>query len=103
MCLTTYSEKEYKSEELFCAGSDVETTCQGFSLSYFSFQYLFLLFVNLGDSGAGGIFNDWGIPAIVGVVSFGKSGCKTPSVYSDVAKFLPWIFKETKLKYNGSE
>ena len=63
---------------MFCAGRMGKTTCTG-------------------DSGAGAIFNDWGFPIVLGIVSFG-SRCSTASGYPKIEKALDWIYNETEIR-----
>ena len=79
-CLNIYNGlAEFIPTKMFCAGREGKTTCGG-------------------DSGAGAIFHDWGIPILLGVVSFGTRGCSAASVFPKIEKALPWIYKETPLR-----
>ena len=64
---------------MFCAGLEGQTSCKG-------------------DSGGGGLFHGWGVPIVVGILSYGVKTCTTPAVYTRVDKYLPWIFSQTNLK-----
>lgn len=72
------------ADRMFCAGTPVQTTCQG-------------------DSGGGAIFNGWGVPIVVGVVSLGLPDCPTSAVYTRVDTYLPWIFSQTDLRSQLAE
>ena len=82
-CRATHGETRYFPSRMFCGGTKNKTTCNG-------------------DSGGGAIFHDWGVPVILGVVSFSKDKpeekCKTSAVYTKMDTFLPWIFQLTKIK-----
>ena len=80
-CVNIYKNGvgDFCPDRMFCAGREFKTTCAG-------------------DSGAGAVFNGWGVPIILGVVSYGARGCTHASVYTKIEKALPWIFRETKLK-----
>jgi trypsin len=63
-CLTTHGVTNFLPNRMFCGGSKTGTTCNG-------------------DSGGGAVFHGWGVPVILGVVSFGKgTACDTPTVYT---------------------
>ena len=77
-CLEAHPQ--YRSGKMICIGHRKKTTCGG-------------------DSGSGAILRGWNKPIILGVLSFGNQACRTPGVYQKLEKSLPWIFKETKLRY----
>jgi secreted trypsin-like serine protease len=78
-CLEAHSVTNFGIDRMFCGGTKTETTCNG-------------------DSGGGAIYHAWGVPVILGVVSFGKETCKTSTVYTKIEAFLPWIFNVTNIK-----
>ena len=78
-CSGIHKVTNFFPDRMFCARTKGETTCKG-------------------DSGGGAIYHAYGVPVIVGVVSFGIRGCTTASVYTKIEKFLPWIFTITKLR-----
>ena len=92
-CLKTHPVSNFHEDRMFCAGTESETTCPGDST--FTKHVFHIL---LGDSGAGAIFHGWKVPVLLGVVSFGRIGCQTSTVYTKVDKFLPWIYKQTKIR-----
>ena len=79
-CGATHGQTKYFPQRMFCGGMETGTTCNG-------------------DSGGGAIFHGWGVPVILGVVSFGTGDCKTSAVYTRIDAFLPWIFQLTKIQY----
>ena len=64
---------------MFCAGLRGKTSCKG-------------------DSGGGALFHGWGVPIVVGIVSYGVKDCKEATTYTRVDRYLPWIFNQTDLK-----
>jgi secreted trypsin-like serine protease len=79
-CINLYrGVAEFCENSMFCAGQTGKTTCHG-------------------DSGSGAIYHGWGIPLIVGVVSFGAQTCNDASVFQKIEKSLPWIFEESQLQ-----
>jgi serine protease 27 len=77
-CLNTNTDLPFFPDRMFCGGTKM-TTCSG-------------------DSGGGAIYHGWGVPVIVGVVSFGKISCNSATVYTKISPFLHWIFEETNLR-----
>ena len=80
-CSDTYDVGEYLPSLMFCAGERGQTTCRG-------------------DSGSGALFSWNNKKILIGVLSFGTKGCRTASVFQRVEKSLPWIFRETHLRYS---
>ena len=78
-CSATHGLTKYFPSRMFCGGSKDETTCNG-------------------DSGGGAIFHGWGVPVVLGVVSFGKNTCESSTVYTKIDAFLPWIFEVTNIR-----
>jgi secreted trypsin-like serine protease len=78
-CSATHGQTKYFPSKMFCGGSKSKTTCNG-------------------DSGGGAIFHGWGVPVVLGVVSFGKNTCNSSTVYTKIDAFLPWIFQVTNIR-----
>ena len=77
-CKDSYKTGQYDSKQMVCIGTHSNTTCHG-------------------DSGGGGILQEDNKPVIVGVVSFGATDCKKPSVLQRIDSSLSWIQGITKI------
>jgi chymotrypsin len=78
-CSDIYDVGEYLPSQMFCAGERGMTTCRG-------------------DSGAAALYIWNNMSFIIGVLSFGTTGCTTASVFQRVGKSLTWIIRETNIR-----
>ena len=62
---------------MFCVGRKGRTACRG-------------------DSGSGVISYKYGVPVILGVVSFANKNCHTPTVSMKVETVMDWILHVTE-------
>ena len=86
-CLETFVDGEFDEEQMFCAGDKNKSPC-------------------FGDSGAGAVHEFGSKLILFGVVSFGfssdrlHSSCQKETTFQRISTSLPWIYRETKLKYD---
>ena len=86
-CLETFVDGEFDEEQMFCAGDKNKSPC-------------------FGDSGAGAVHEFGSKSILFGVVSFGfssdrlHSSCQKETTFQKISASLPWIYRETKLKYD---
>jgi len=49
-------------------------------------------------AGSPAIYRGWEKPLVIGMSSVGSSSCPTDEVFTFISKFLPWIFRETRIR-----
>ena len=77
-CLKIYSGQEFVGKYMFCAGNLTRTICKG-------------------DSGSSALFLDWGLPIVMGVVTFTTEYCKTAGSFAKIEQALPWIYSISRI------
>ena len=79
-CFKTISSGLFQPFQMFCAGTEVKTTCPG-------------------DSGAAALYSSFEYPVVIGIVSYGLQDCRGAGVFTKVSQHLGWIFKKTGIRY----
>ena len=54
-------------------------------------------------AGSPAIYRGWEKPLVIGMSSVGSSLCTTDEVFTFISKFLPWIFRETRIRFGKTK
>lgn len=103
---TDYRFAQFGSPRTFCAGERGKTPCQGKNKILKLRQNSIEFFHDLGDSG-GGFFTQvgskWTLAGVVSAALIQECGQNDFVLFTNVAKFTPWIITEVNKTYSSNE